>query len=308
MVSAWKPLQRRYPIMNDQKKKMFRYLLSVFVIAYIIQFAAAGLYRNGQTQTGQLVIAAMMFVPLLSVILSGSSLKGMGWKPVLKGNMKLILTAWFLPAVLTALGTAIYFLIFPGHFDLSGAILNEAAPNALEALEAQGITYPMCVLITSAGCLTYAPLINMFPAVGEEAGWRGYLYPELKKLYGRKKGILLGGVIWGAWHWPLIWLIGYEYGIDYPGFPVTGMVLFCIFTVCGGVLHDVLYEKSRCIWIPAVFHGALNAAATIPLAICRTDTGPARLLGPAPNGLIAGLPLMIAAVIIMCRTDINSYK
>jgi len=54
--------------MNDQKKKLFRYLLSVFLIAYIIQFAAAGLYRNGQTQTGQLVIAAMMLRPPPSII------------------------------------------------------------------------------------------------------------------------------------------------------------------------------------------------------------------------------------------------
>ena len=288
--------------MNEQKRSIVKYLLWTFLIAYIIQGAAAVPYRNGQVQIGQLIIAGMMFVPLLSVLLSGNSLKGMGWKPVLKGNVKLILTAWFLPAVLTFLGTVIYFLIFPGHFDLSGNFLVESAPGALEQLEAQGITYPMYVLITAVSCLTYAPLINMFPAVGEEAGWRGFLYPQLKELFGRKKGILLGGVIWGAWHWPLIWLIGYEYGTDYPGSPVVGMLVFCVFTIGLGILHDVLYEKSRCIWIPALLHGSLNGAATIPLAICRTDTGPARLLGPAPNGLIAGLPMIILAVIILYRT------
>ncbi|MDO5122818.1 MAG: CPBP family intramembrane metalloprotease, partial [Erysipelotrichaceae bacterium] len=228
------------------------------------------------------------------------------WKPVLKENVKAILTAWFLPAVLTFLGALIYFLIFPGHFDLSGSFLDESVPGALEQLEAQGLTYTMYVLITAVSCVTYTPLINMVPAVGEEAGWRGFLYPQLKEMYGRTKGILLGGVIWGAWHWPLIWLIGYEYGTDYPGFPVVGMLIFCVFTVCAGILHDVLYEKSRCIWIPALFHGALNAAATLPLAVCRTDTGPARLLGPVPNGLIAGLPMIICALIILRQTQISS--
>lgn len=292
--------------MNEQKRSIIKYLMWAFVIAYVIEGAASVLYRNGQMMIGQLVIAGMMFVPLLSVLLSGNSLKGMGWKPVLKGNAKLILTAWFLPAVLTFLGTVIYFLIFPGHFDLSGSFLNETGTNALEVLKEQGVTYPMYVLIQTVSGLTFAPLINMFPAVGEEAGWRGFLYPKLKELFGRKKGILLGGVIWGAWHWPLIWLIGYEYGTDYPGFPVVGMLIFCVFTISAGILHDVLYEKSRCIWIPALFHGALNAAATLPLAVCRTDTGPARLLGPVPNGLIAGLPMIICALIILRQTQISS--
>ncbi len=288
--------------MNDRKKSVIRYLLFTFLIAYIIQGAAAVLYRKGQMQIGQLVIALMMFVPMLSVLLSGNSLKGMGWKPVLKGNAKAILAAWFLPSVLTFLGALIYFLIFPGHFDLSGSFFDESVPGALEQLEAQGLTYTMYVLITAVSCLTYTPLINMIPAVGEEAGWRGFLYPQLKEMYGRTKGILLGGVIWGAWHWPLIWLIGYEYGTDYPGFPVVGMLVFCVFTIGLGILHDVLYEKNRCIWIPALLHGSLNGAATIPLAICRTDTGPARLLGPVPNGLIAVLPILVCAVIILLKT------
>ena len=75
----------------------------------------------------------------------------------------------------------------------------------------------------------------MIAALGEEIGWRGFLYPQLEAGVGRRKGWILGGIIWGAWHWPLIWLIGYEYGaaagnsVGYAGFPVTGMLLFLLF-------------------------------------------------------------------------------
>ena len=79
------------------------------------------------------------------------------------------------------------------------------------------------------------------------------------------------------------------------------MLLFCVITVGWGILHDWLYEKSGCIWVPSLFHGAINAAATIPLAICLTDTGSARLLGPAPMGILAGLPLLIAAAVVFFR-------
>jgi membrane protease YdiL (CAAX protease family) len=245
----------------------------------------------------------MMFVPALGVLLAGANLKDMGWKPRIRKNIKTILVAWFSPIILTSLGAALYFLIFPGHFDLSGGyILASAGEELFRQMEAQGISYPMYVLINMIGAVTYGPFVNMILALGEEIGWRGFLYPQLKTRFGRRKGWILGGVIWGAWHWPLIWLIGYEYGTDYPGFPVVGMLLFCIFTVVLGFLCDRLCEKSGSIWLPSLFHGAVNAAAGIPLLICVTGTASARLLGPAPNGLISGLPFFAAAVFFFVKS------
>lgn len=290
------------------KKKTGKYLLWTFGIAWVMQAGVAFLYRGGLSligrMTAQLLMALMMFVPLLGVLLSGNRLAGMGWKPHIKGKIKPLLMAWFFPAILTALGAAIYFAVFPGHFDVNGAYLvNIGGEAALAQLEAQGISYAQYILVSIVSCLTYAPLINMFFAVGEEAGWRGVLYPQLKAKYGKKKGWLLGGVIWGIWHWPLMGLIGYEYGTNYIGFPVVGMLLFCIFTIAAGIACDWLYEKSGLIWAPAIFHGAINAAATVPGAVCRADTGSMVLLGPAPIGVLAGIPLMIFAVILFVRTE-----
>ena len=283
------------------KKQIWKYLIWVFALAYAIQFGAAFIANNDNLILGRLIIAGMMFVPMLSVLLAGGSLRGMGWDPQLKRNWKLLLVAWLAPAVLTAIGAVLYFLVFPKHFDLSGSYLTASAgEEALAQLKAQGLSYPLYVLITAFSSVTYGPVINTVVALGEELGWRGFLYPQLKARFGRKTGWLLGGVIWGAWHWPLIWLTGYEYGTDYFGFPVVGMLLFCIITVAWGVLHDWLYEKSGSIWVPALFHGAINAAV-IPLMVCRTDTGAARLLGPISNGLLAGLPFLIAAAVVFFR-------
>ena len=182
-----------------------------------------------------------------------------------------------------------------------------AGPEALAQMRDQGVSYSTYVLAIVVSSLTYAPLVNTFFALGEEIGWRGFLYPQLKARFGQKNGRLLGGVIWGAWHWPLIWLIGYEYGAatgnraGYFGAPVVGMLLFCVITAGMGILHDWLYERSGSIWVPSLFHGAINAAGTIPLQICLTDTGSVRLLGPAPMGILAGLPLLIAAAAVFFR-------
>lgn len=286
------------------RAQVVKFLLWTFGLAYLIQLGAAFVANSGNLMLGRLIIAGMMVVPTLGVLLAGGSLRGMGWNPQLRRNWKSFLIAWFAPIALTAVGAALYFLVFPSHFDLSGSNLTAAVgEEALAQLEGQGLTYPLYVLISTVGSVTYAPLINTVVALGEELGWRGFLYPQLKARFGRKTGRLLGGVIWGAWHWPLIWLTGYEYGAAYFGFPVVGMLLFCFITVGWGILHDRLYEKSGSIWVPALFHGAINAAATLPAAICLADTGSARLLGPAPNGLLAGLPFLIAAAMVYFRKD-----
>ena len=94
------------------KKQTFRYLIWTFGIAYLIQAAVAVMYANGLTIAYQLVMMAMMFVPLLGTLLSGYKLRNIGWRPRFRGNLKPILIAWLSPAVLTAIGAAVYFLLF----------------------------------------------------------------------------------------------------------------------------------------------------------------------------------------------------
>lgn len=291
--------------MNTTKNtdsNLMKYLRWVFIIAWTMQVAVWMLYQNGGRSEGQLLMAVMMYVPLIAVLISGEKLNGMGWKPKLKGNIGTLLFAWFAPTVLTAIGAVIYFLIFSKHLDLTGQYIlsasGDAGTAALKELDNQGISYFQYILITSASASLYAPFLNMFAAIGEEAGWRGYMQPVLNEKFGRTKGIIIGGIIWGMWHWPIIGLIGYEYGSNYFGYPVTGMLLFCVFTIAMGILCEMVYEKSGCIWSPAILHGSINAAATIPIALCVPDTGSFRLLGPAPNGLLAGLPLFIVAGLV----------
>jgi membrane protease YdiL (CAAX protease family) len=296
--------------LDTSNKTLFKYLGFTFGVGYVIQIFV-WLVNNMNTGgvklilsgAAQMIAACMMFVPLLAVLVSGQKLKGMGWKPVFKGSIPALLFSWFGPAILTAIGAVLYFVIFPSHFDVSGAYFVENGQEAaLEQLETLGVTYGQQMLISSISAIAYAPLLNMIFAVGEEAGWRGYMYPVLKERFGRVGGSIFGGIIWGMWHWPMILLTGYEYGKDYKGFPIVGMVSFCVCTVFLGVLCDYVYEKSKCIWYPAIFHGAFNGAATIPLALAAPSVVAAtRLLGPAPNGYIAGLPLYIVGAVILWK-------
>lgn len=283
-------------------KKFLKYMIWTFSVAWILQVIASVMSWKGNQIAFAMILAVSMYAPFVGTLLAGIPLQGMGWKPKFKGNVKNILFAWFVPVIFTALGAVLYFAVFPNRLDFTGEYLRAAGGEAtMEQLAAVGITPAMYLLIGLIQCLTYAPLVNMFAALGEEVGWRGAMQPMLNDRFGKRVGRILGGIIWGAWHWPVMTLAGYEYGLNYWGYPILGMVAFCLFTIAAGTLEDVLYEKSKSIWLPSLMHGSINAIATVPLMVGGSAYMDQMILGPAPIGLISGIPLAIIAIVVLVK-------
>ena len=287
--------KREYPT-----SKAVAYFAVAFVVAYALQFIGICIYPKNQ-MLYTLVIAVSMFAPTLAVLISHKGLSNaktsINWKLNFKQNWKWFIAAMFTPAIFTALGAALYFVIFPDNFDPNMGFVAAMIP---EGADSQGITPSLLTAVSLIQSLTYAPIMNMFFAVGEEIGWRGYMTPMLTSKIGRKPALIVGGIIWGVWHWPLIICIGYNYGTGYPGAPWTGMLAMCVMTTIFGIMLSYIYDKSNCIWIPALAHGAVNAVASMPL--CFTDgsiTG--YLLGPTLTGFVTLIPLAIVAAIVFFK-------
>ena len=104
---------------NGKRNCLAAYLVWAFVIAWILQVAAAMMLRSGAALAYTALLSVSMFAPLLAAVLSGAGVKGMGWKPRIKGNIGWILGAWFVPAILGTLGAALYFLMVPDALDTS---------------------------------------------------------------------------------------------------------------------------------------------------------------------------------------------
>ena len=275
--------------MTAKEKQGFGlYFLLAFGMAWLLQvYASLLLLRDGNAAAYQLLLVVSMFCPLVSVLLVQKfwlhQPTGISWRPRLKGNGRYLLAAWFGPAVFTVLAAVLYFAVFPSRLDTSGSWLATAYGGQWtpEALKTElGVTTTSYLIQNGLLAVTLAPLANMIPAVGEEAGWRGYMMPRLKERLGLLNGRLLGGVIWGVWHWPLMLLVGFALN----------------------TLLDWLYEKTGCIWVPAIAHGALNAVASMPVVL--TDPAEASyytVLGPMPIGLIGMLPVLAVAVWLTLR-------
>jgi membrane protease YdiL (CAAX protease family) len=148
------------------------------------------------------------------------------------------------------------------------------------------------VLLQVVQSLLIAPVINALPTLGEEFGWRAYLQPKLLPL-GWRRAMLLVGIIWGAWHWPII-ALGYNYGLEYAGAPWLGMLAFAWFTTTFGTILGWLTVRGGSVWPAVIGHGALNGIAALPALMIMGEPNP--LLGPLAHGVLAGVPTALVAL------------
>lgn len=292
---------------TKEKQSLALYFLLAFGLAWLCQvYGSLLLLRDGNATVYRALLSVSMFCPLVAVLAAKRIVlhqsTGIGWK--VRGKRRYWLAAWFGPAVFTVLAALLYFAVFSSRLDLSGSWLVTAYGGEMDAetLRSQlGVSSLGYMLETGLFAITLAPPINMLFAVGEEAGWRGYMMPQLKERFGLLNGRLLGGVIWGVWHWPIMLLTGYEYGTNYLGAPVLGLVVWCVVCFALNTLLDWLYEKTGCIWVSAIAHGAFNAVAALFTVLTYPADAYYNVLGPTPIGLIGMLPMLAAAVWLTLR-------
>ena len=146
----------------------------------------------------------------------------------------------------------------------------QAALNAITGLGGSQLTplpatpglNPTAMLIVIAvQTVLLGPILGLVITFGEEYGWRGYLQSELFKL-GRVRGVLLLGVIWGAWHWPLI-LMGY----NYPGHPLLGLALMTLYTMGLGIVLSYAVLKSGSVLLASFLHALANQVAAFIMVV-----------------------------------------
>jgi membrane protease YdiL (CAAX protease family) len=271
------------------------FLAIAYGLSWAMQIGVAALVRGtplGISALGGGVLVAAVFLmwpPAIGAFVARRWLEGgnfedagLRWPP-----LRYLLLAWFGPPVLTALAALLSLPIYP--FDPSLSALEDMARQANQELP---VPAPMIALIQIAAGLTIAVPINCIFAFGEEFGWRGYLLPRLQALLGPWPGLLLHGAIWGFWHAPLIFLIGY----NYPGHNVIGVPLFVVTGMLLGVLFGWLHLASRSVVCPTVAHASLNATAGAPLLLLRG-------VDPAVGGVlfspIGWIALLVAAALVL---------
>jgi membrane protease YdiL (CAAX protease family) len=87
--------------------------------------------------------------------------------------------------------------------------------------------------------------------LGEEIGWRGFMWPTLRRRYTFVRSSAITFVVWWIYHAPMVFVGWYGFGKGLYAFTVglIGLVLFA------GVVTD----RSRSVWPSTIAHGSWNA-------------------------------------------------
>lgn len=242
------------------KKRLFLYLGLTFGLTwgvFLLWILSGGIYLDEEgslTPMASLIGGIAMLCPTLGMLLTRRLTKEgfafSGTDSMLLGiNLKnkkwiLYLMVMILPWIYFELGNGLRLLLSPEAFSTEVA----------EELGSLLFIQPFASIVNG--------VFVSFAALGEELGWRGYMMPKLLKLMDAKWAVPVGGIIWGIWHWPMIYL-GHNFGFGYLGYPFTGFAAMCVMSVAIGTILTYVTCRTGSIWPAAILHAVNNASPGI---------------------------------------------
>lgn len=287
---------------KSEKKRLFIYLAFSFGFTWIIFFAyilSGNMWaKDGEISAMDQFLSLGMLMPAAAAWLvryvtkegfkltgEDSMMLGISFK---NKKWKYFVLALFLPWIYIELGSLMQIIFSPAAFDFS-------YPKSLGIPESEyGQIYmqPLSVIVSAS--------IASFAAFGEEAGWRGYMMPKMIKLWGIRRAVVFGGIIWGIWHWPLT-CVGHNFGCDYFGYPFTGFAMMSFMCIFMGLILTFVTYKSGSIWPAAILHAINNSSPSILQYFIDGEKITGWRSDSIVSAFISLLPMVVIAVVIAVK-------
>jgi membrane protease YdiL (CAAX protease family) len=211
-----------------------------------------------------LLIPAVMWCPALAALVTcwllGRSFRSLGWH---WPEGKYISAAYFVPLAYAAVAYGAVWAMRLGGWN-SEFVELVTKRFGLPGMPAWGALVLYILLSGSAGMIR-----GMATALGEEIGWRGFLVPELAKQMSFTKLSLLSGIIWAAWHSPLLLFADYNAGTN----RWYALGCFTVMVVSISFVFAWLRLKSGSLWPAALLHASHNLFIQTIFDNVMKDTG-----------------------------------
>jgi membrane protease YdiL (CAAX protease family) len=232
---------------NRTNSRWFVYFYLLLTILHLFG-VIAGLIQPGQAAT----ISSLLLIPNLLglILLIVLRLKGGKDTFTVTGLAGGKARVWFL----YGLGLVAFYGLqtFLNYVFKFGQVVD--LKSAFPQLAAANLPTTALIPIMALNTIIIGPFLGLIIAFGEEYGWRGYLQTELTR-QGRIRGVFLLGLIWGIWHWPVIWM-----GYNFPGQPILGSIAMVVVCIILAFFFAHAVFKSNGIWTAAYLHALNNQA------------------------------------------------
>lgn len=254
------------------KKELLPYLLIAFGVCWLgaALIPAFGLEYGSVTST---VIVALICMPapaLAAFIAQKYILKRpfsdlqLTWKHAVKKGLFLtplwlLLWAFFFYVLIAVFGNLLHFEAFGEvHFTQDQLLLKieEMTKGQVDLSTLNLPSWPALLLLIFVAGIIAGCTINLPFTLGEEIGWRGFMFHYLRDSSMLVR-VLITGFFWGIWHAPIIWM-----GHNYPEHPHEGVLVMILFCIAISFPMDFIRRQSKSVLGPGIFHGMINASAT----------------------------------------------
>ena len=294
------PARIQNPIAPQQSRVRWRRIVVYNLLLWAVSYGLVGGFFacGGSFQDSSWVFFAQ--ASALSPALVALALTRWLWRAPLRDSLGLhlrfdrwLLVALILPWVLSLLAMA-FGLLVPGVvWDGSLQPAVEAkilSPEQLDLLRrmASRVSLPPVLLLVPMA-LVLSVTMSFITNCGEEIGWRGLVHGELRPL-GFWLNALVTGLLWSAWHMPLVAL-----GYGFPRHPLLGAGLLGASCLISSVGYAYLRERTSSSLNVALFQGATEA--TLLLAVAPLSGGSELTVGMASLSWIAAEAVVVGGLL-----------
>ncbi len=181
------------------------------------------------------------------------------------GRWQNYLRFWGVTLGIVLLSYLVYTLLGSISWDLSGetflAQLKEQMALSGQRVEdlPLGLTPKLMLVIFFIGGLTIFNIPMIVAGFGEEFGWRGFMFPQLSRSR-LVAGLVTGGLIWFAWHIPLVFIMPATVGFS-PWQHVYNGIVVATGSICTFVFFAYVYARTGTIWVVSLAHAVFNNGA-----------------------------------------------
>ena len=243
---------------------------------YVLTMLLSGIFdafmlHAGRMDAGNLLyVTGSMWSPALAAWLTkaffGESIRDLPWR---WSGTKYAWLGYFIPV---AYALPVYLVAWVGGWGGFGgsAFVRQTAEQFGWSNFPPSVVLLLFVLVTA----TLGLVGKTSRALGEEIGWRGFLVPELSKVVGFGGVGLISGVMWAAYHFPILIFGDYNAGT-----PVWfGLTCFTLGVIAESFILAWLTLRSGSLWPAALLHGSHNLWIQSILTPLTRDTGPTKYI------------------------------
>jgi membrane protease YdiL (CAAX protease family) len=224
-------------------KTIFLFLVLVLALTSPFHYAIVNLYPS------RIYVGAIMWCPAIAAFITlkikGRKISSLHWN---WGHWRYIRWSYLVPALY---GAITYILIWTFGF---GSLANEEVITEWGkelGLFGIGTLNPTSITIIAIILLGTVEVIRASATtLGEEIGWRGFFIYELRKVLSFTGVSVFSGLIWAAWHWPLL--------VYYSNNVLLEFTTFFIVIISMSFIMTYYTFKSKSLWPAVIFHAVSN--------------------------------------------------